>query len=362
MFTPILNNLVLIAVLILFSKWHDLVTLDSVTTSQLLLLGLGTTASVAPMGLLLLPVFLRLGKYTFTLRIEPELRRRIFQLSVFVFGFVASNQVAYLVMQWLANEQQGGYTAFLMANAFFLLPIGLFVWTISTAVLPRLTREALAESWESFGKTLSSASNAVNFLMIPSAVVLFVLAEPLVNVLLRHGVVTGRSTDLIADVLRFLVLGLVQFSLFQIYIRAFYALQDAKTPFLVNVVVVVLNMAVNLPMFAWLGVEGLAAGQGLAYSAGLVIQLRLLRERIGHLGLYSMLVSGSRLVVASAAMAAVLYVSLQLVRDLTSSGAVSDLVQVVVPLALGAATYLGAAILLRVEEIDYLKRAVFRPR
>jgi len=167
---------------------------------------------------------------------------------------------------------------------------------------------------------------------------------------------------LIADVLRFLVLGLVQFSLFQIYIRAFYALQDAKTPFLVNAVVVVLNMGVNLPMFAWLGVEGLAAGQGLAYSAGLIIQFRLLRRRVGHLAVRPMLVSGLRLGVAAAAMAATLYVSLQIARDLTSSGALGDLVQVVIPLTLGAATYLGAAVLLRVEEIDYLKRAVLRPR
>lgn len=362
MYTPILNNLVLIAVLILFSRWYGFVTLEGVTTPELLLLGLGTTASVAPMGLLLLPTFLRLGKYSFTLRIEPELRRRIVQLSIFVVGFVASNQVAYLVMQWLANEQQGGYTAFLMANAFFLLPIGLFVWSITTAVLPRLTREALAESWESFGKTLSSASSALNFLMIPSAVAFFVLAEPLVNTLLHHGVVTARSTDLVVDVLRFLVLGLVQFSLFQVYIRAFYALQDAKTPFLVNVVVVVLNMAVNLPMFAWLGVEGLAAGQGIAYSAGLVLQLRLLHRRVGHVALRSMLVSGVRVAVASAAMGAVLFVTLQWMRASTPPGTIGDLVRLAVPVAFGGATYLAAAVLMRVEEIDYLKRALLRPR
>ncbi|MDQ3951685.1 MAG: hypothetical protein M3279_01795, partial [Actinomycetota bacterium] len=135
MFTPILNNLVLIAVLLVFAVLYDEVDLESVTTAQLALLGLGTTASVAPMGLLLLPSLRRLG-YRWEWRFDRALWRRVARLSGYAIGFVAANQIGFLAIQKIANESQGAFTAYTAAFTFFLLPVGLFVWSITTALAP----------------------------------------------------------------------------------------------------------------------------------------------------------------------------------------------------------------------------------
>jgi putative peptidoglycan lipid II flippase len=160
-------------------------------------------------------------------------------------------------------------------------------------------------------------------------------------------------------VLIFLVLGLVQFSLFQLYVRAFYAMQDARTPFYVNCAVVSVNTLINLPMYAWLGVRGLAAGQAIAYSVGVYLQLRLLRTRTGGIPLRPLARGAAQTLLASAGMAAVLWGTLQV---LDSIGDTSALVRLIVPSVTGGLTFLGLALLLKIEEVTVVKDLVARRR
>jgi len=363
MFTPIANNIVLIIVLIVFNRSHGLVEIDNVTTSQLLLLGLGTTASVMPMGLLLLPSIRKLGGYRLTLSVDRKLVRKLVRLSAYITGTVAANQLGYLVVQWLANARQGGYTAYLSAFAFFLLPIGLFVWSLTTALAPTLSRNALIQDWDAFKGDLSTGLRATTFLTLPATAGFLLLSTPLVEAFLRHGVVTAGSTELIVDVLTFLVLGLVQFSLFQVLTRAFYAMQNGKTPFLVNCVVIAVNVAINIPMYGWLGIKGLAAGHAIAYTLGVVFLTRALSKRIGELDLRVLARSFSRMGAATLAMSAVVWLTDRSVGAwLGSTGTFGPLVTLILATLIGGAAYLVLAGMFKVEELDYVRNVLARRR
>lgn len=363
MFTPIANNIVLIVVLIVFHQAYGLVEIDSVTTSQLLLLGLGTTASVMPMGLLLLPSIRKLGGYRFTLSVDRALVRRLVGLSAYITGTVAANQLGYLVVQWLANARQGGYTAYLSAFAFFLLPIGLFVWSLTTALAPTLSRNALIADWDAFRSDLSTGLRATTFLTLPATAGFLLLGQPLVEAFLRHGVVTAGSTELIVDVLTFLVLGLVQFSLFQVLTRAFYAMQNGRTPFLVNCLVIGVNVAINIPMYGWLGIKGLAAGHAIAYTLGVLLLTKALSRRIGELDLRAIGRSFVRMAGATLGMSALVWAIERSVQAwLGSSGTIAPLVSLALATFLGGASYLALAALLRVEELDYVRNVLARRR
>ena len=362
MWTPIVNNLVLIAVLVFFHQAYGLIDLESATTTHLLVLGLVTTASVAPMGLLLLAPMWRAGGYRLTFKVDPELRSRLVRLSVYLIGFVASNQLAYVIVQWLANGVQGGYTAYIAASTFFLLPVGLFVWSLTTVLLPSFSRYALAEDWGGFSTSLATGVRATLFLIIPSAAGFLVLGHPLVEAFLEHGVVTGASTRLIVEVLIFFTLGLVQFSVYQLFVRAFYALQDGRTPFLINLAVVFLNIGINLPMYAWFGVGGLAAGQAVAYTVGVVLQARVLRSRIGALPLRSIAGGAARVVVAAASMAGIVWMLRAVLEGRLGQGPVATATTLGVLSLVGAASYFGLAALLRVDEMRFVKNALIRRR
>ncbi|HEX2295754.1 MAG TPA: murein biosynthesis integral membrane protein MurJ [Actinomycetota bacterium] len=354
MFTPIVNNLVLIAVLVAFAVLYGKVDLEHVTTAQLALLGIGTTASVAPMGLLLLPSLRRLG-YRWEWRFDRELWRRVARLSGYAVGFVAANQIGFLAVQKIANETQGAFTAYTAAFTFFLLPVGLFVWSLTTALAPSLSRTALQPGREGMDDVLSLALRSTLFLIVPCAAGFLVLARPVVEVLLQHGVVTARSTDLVVSILSFLVLGLVQFALFQVLMRASYAMEDARSPFLVNAVVIAVNIAVNLAMFSWIGPEGLAAGHALAYTVAVVLQGRVVARELPGLDLRRIGRSALKASAAAAGMAAVVFALARLAEDLSDAASVVAVGGLV---AVGAASYLWFASLLRVEEMQFVRSLV----
>lgn len=361
MYTPILNNLAVIAVFVTFYQLYGKVTLESVTTSQLLLIGLGTTGGVVLMALAQLPFLRGLGRYRPTLRFRHPSFGKLWRLAVFVIGYVVVNQIGYFVVQILANEQQGGYTAYVNAFMFFMLPHGLFAVSVITALLPGMSTLAVNRDWTAFAARLSTGARATVFLVLPAAVGYLLLGEPIVRLLVERGVVTERSTELIAGVLRVFVFGLVPFSLFQLLLRAFYAMQDTKTPFLVNCGAVALTTGLNVPLFHFYGVRGLAAGHACGYVAGAIAQERLLARRLGRDGGAGLLAGSGRTVAAAGAMGVVVWLALRAVAAVTDAGTlVGTASEVVVPVAAGGAAYLLFARLFRVAELEHVVALVRR--
>jgi putative peptidoglycan lipid II flippase len=162
------------------------------------------------------------------------------------------------------------------------------------------------------------------------------------------------------------VLGLVPFSTFQLLLRAFFALQDTRTTFLVNLVAVGVNACLNLLLFALLPqpwkVPGLALGHAAHYTLGSALLLVFLSRRIGGLEGGRILRAVMRMFVAGVVMAVVAGVLGRAAGGLFGSGFLADLVTVVVGVAAGLACYLGVARLLRVEEIGLLVDVVRRRR
>lgn len=351
MYTPVLNNLTVISVLVIFYQTFGAVSLADITTGQQLLLGLGTTAGVAVMGIAQIPFLRGLGRYRFTLSPRHPSVKKLLRLSVFVVGYVVTNQIGYLIVQWLANEQQGGYSAYVSAFTFFMLPHGLFAVSIITALLPSMSAHALNRRWDGFRERLSIGIRATLLLVLPAATGYFVLNKPIVDLLLKRGVLTQDSVELVAGVLQFFVIGLVPFSLFQLFLRAFYAQQNTKTPFLINCGAVALNTAINIPMFAWLGVRGLAAGHAISYVVGVGAQARSLSRRIGGFGGRALVEPCLRIAGAALAMGIVVWGGLQLSQGWVIEGSGSQqLAGLMLLVTGGVISYLGFARLFKVGE------------
>ncbi|MEA2508864.1 MAG: putative peptidoglycan lipid flippase [Actinomycetota bacterium] len=360
MFTPILNNVVVIAVFVWFHHLYGHVTLSSVTTPQLWLMGLGTTAGVAAAGVTLVPYMRGLGRYRLNFSVNHPSVKKLARLSIFVLGYVVVNQIGFLIVQYLANGQPGGYSAYVNAFTFFMLPHGLFAVSVITALLPGMSEHAVHAQWDQFRDRLSTGIRATLLLILPASIGYLVLGEPIVRILLQHGVMTTRSTELVATVLRFFVLGLVPFSVFQLLSRAFYAMQDTKTPFLINCFSVGTNIVIDFPLFFALGVKGLALGQSISYFIGVVLQLHQLRKRIGGIDGTRLLASGLRITGAAVLMGALVWLTFQGLVRITTTSAIGDLAQVALPIAVGVASYLIFANLLKVEEIGYVRSLLAR--
>ncbi len=371
MFAPVLNNLVVIAVGVTF---HLLVggrvpQLGAVTAGEKLLLGLGTTAGVVAMTMVQWPFLRRIGfRYRWVWDVRDPAMRKMAALSSFTIGYVVVNQLGYLVIPVLAYGVKGGYTAYTTGFIFFQLPHGVFAVSVITALLPQMSEHAVARDWDAFRAALSRGVRLTAAVLLPATVGYLALAGPIVQLLLVHGVVRQGSDSqlLLTRVLVLFVLGLVSFSTFQLALRAFYALQDTRTVFRINVVSTGLNVVADLVLFAVLPtpwkVPGLAAGHAIAYTVGAVMMLAALSRRIGGIDARHIAGAVARMLAASLVMGVVAAGAARGAARLLGGGLAADLTVVLAGVLAGLATYLALAQVLRIRELDLLLSLVRRRR
>ena len=356
MFAPILNNVVVIATLLAFAAFVPLRLDEPASLAQKLLLGVGTTAGVAILALAHWPAVRRLpGK----LRWRPDFRhpsvRKLARLSLWTLGYVVANQLSFSVGLVLAYDVEGGVTAMFIAFAFFNLPYGIAAVSIMTALVPRMSSQAVEGDEDGFRGSVGSAMRLMGLLLLPATAGYLVLSRPLVTTLLEHGVMEAESSELVAEVLNMFAIGLVPFSFYLLLLRAFYARQDAKTPTLVNVVLNTVYAVFSLILFPVFRVQGLAFAHSLCYFSGALLAGILLSRRIGGLGTRRTLAALSRAAIASFVAAVAMVVALQGVNALMDPSGERALVQLVAGVLAGGVASLVAAKALRIEELDTLR-------
>jgi putative peptidoglycan lipid II flippase len=369
MYAPILNNLVVIAVMLIF---HALIggkvpELRDLTVGEKTLLGLGTTLGVVAMTMVQLPFLRRIGfRFSFVWNLRDRAIRKMARLSAFTIGYVVTNQLGYIVIPFLAYGVQGGYTAFTTGFTFFQLPHGVFAVSVMTALLPPLSEQAVAKDWQAFQSTLARGIRLTAAILLPATIGYLVLAGPIVQLLLAHGVVSpnSNSTILLTRTMVMFVLGLLPFSVFQLLLRAFYALQNTRTTFLVNIVSTGTSVVLNLVLFATLPeawkVPGLALGTSISYAVGSVLLLSRLIPRIGGMDLRPILRVLARMLLASLIMGVVTALVGGLVAAAAGDRTVGSLLTVVAGVTAGLVTYLGAAKLLHIGELGLVLSMVRR--
>jgi len=360
MFAPVLNNLILIATCVAFAVVVDGTPTDAslgANFGQRLLLALGTTAGVATMAMVHWPFVRRLpGRLRLAVDFRHPVVRKLARLSGWTVGYVVVNQIGFGIALYLANGVQGGPTAFFIAFAFFQLPYGIVAVSIMTALVPTLSARYVDGDTDGFRSWLAGGLRSTALLLLPATAAYLVLSRPLVETLLEHGVTSSASTPLVADVLDMFAIGLVPFSVFLLFLRAFYARQDARTPMLVNIVSNAAYVAFALALFPSLEVRGLALAHSFSYAVAAVVAGVLLVRRVGGLERSRTARELAKAVAATAAAAFVMVAVQAVVRSLMGPGGGRALVEVVAAGTAGAATFLGAARALGAEDLSLLLR------
>jgi putative peptidoglycan lipid II flippase len=362
MFAPILNNLVVIGAFLLFAfmPGPERPAPGTITLAQKMVLAIGTTAGVAAMTFALWPSLRRIGfRLRWSLDWRNEAVRSLVRLSGWAVLYVVVNQVGLAIVIILAGPQSGGYAAYQAAFIFFQLPHAIFSVSIMTALLPSLSEDWVRGDEAGFRATLARGVRVSAFVVIPAAAGYLVLARPIVRLLLEHGVATSQSTDLVAGVLVLFAVGLFSFSAFMLFLRAFYAMQDTRTPALVNVFAVALNTAANLALFPLLGVRGLALGHSIAYTFAAIVSGAILRRRVGGLEGRTVARGLAKVLAGAALTGGAAWGAARVVGDIVSTATLGgQVVQVGTGVLAGLIIFVVAALLFRMEEFDLLRRTL----
>lgn len=288
MYAPIFNNVVVIAMLLSLPLFSPDRSLEAMLTDTrgLLILGLGTTAGVIAMALVLIPYVKRAsqGRMRLLWDTKNPAVRSMLKMSGWAVGFVIANQIALGVVFVLATPVEGGLTTYMTAYMFFVLPHAVFSVSVMSALQPEL-----AEHWtrNAVSRFVSRAAVGIRMLTLiigASAVFFCFLAEPIMQVFIANGLVTADAASDIGRVLVLMSLGLPGFSMFLFFTRTLQAMHEARKVFYLYVFENALNVGTAIAFFQIWGIEGLALSHTVAYSIAALAALMTIRYMTKSVG------------------------------------------------------------------------------
>ena len=293
MWTPVLNNIVVIVVLLMFIASGGMGTdASTVSGTQVELLGFGTTLGIIVQTAALFPALRRAGfrwrpRFDFRRAEVTEIRR----MAAPLFGYILTTQVSFLVVQNVANTGTGydSFSTYSYAWQLFQLPYAIVGISVITALLPRMSAHAAERRYPLVRDDFSTGVRLSSVIVVPAALLLIVLGGPLAEFLfgLVHGSTSVAGARYIGEVFGVFSLGLVPYMIFQLLLRVFYSLHDSRTPMFIGVAVMAANIGISLLVLnvvpAGHIVEGLGASFGVSNVVGAALSWRILSRRLGGL-------------------------------------------------------------------------------
>jgi putative peptidoglycan lipid II flippase len=291
---------------------------------------------------------------------DPELRQILRMMGPGTLGVAAVN-INVLVNTYLAAAQPGAVSWLGYAFRLMYLPIGLFGVSIATAALPDLSRHAAAGDLAAIRRGVSSALRLMLMLNVPAMIGLMVLAEPIVALLYQRGHFTDADTVATAAALRFYAPGLIGYSIVKIASPTFYSLGNSRTPVIVSVASVAVNLLLNIVLFQKMGFRGLALGTAIAAIFNAATLLWLLRSRLAGLEGARVAVAFVKIAGAAVVMGGVAFlVDRRLDVLLPGSGELLRAARVALVIAAALVTLVLSARLLRIEEFTEATARILR--
>ena len=273
-------------------------------------------------------------------------------LSAVQINTLMDSLIAYLFVIDESGERVGtavlGYAQFL-----YQLPLGVFGISLATAIFPVLSAKAAEGDRTGMGEVFERGVRTGQFISLPSAVGLIFVATPLIATLYEHGgEFDASSTARVAPTLVYYALGIPAYFLQHVVIRAFYALQDSRTPARIAVYMVMLNLALNLSLVFVMEERGLALSTSICATIQVLWLGMRLRSPFPEIPWKRICRGVGRMVLAAAFMGLAL-LGVKLVGERLGW---HKTVRLVTLLCTGVGTYGLAAYILRIDEFRTLLR------
>jgi putative peptidoglycan lipid II flippase len=298
---------------------------------------------------------------------DPELGQILRLMGPGTVG-LAAVQINVFVNTYLATTQPQGTVSWLnYAFRLMYLPIGLFGVSIATAALPQIARQAAVGDRTGVRGTVSQGLRLMLMLNVPATVGLVALATPIVACILERGRFTSHDTAATAAALMFYAPGLIGYSAVKIISPTFYSLRDSRTPVIVSMLTVLINLVLNLLLVRVIGYRGLAVGTALAaiFNAGAL--LWLLRGRLDGIEGRRLALAFAKILAASVVMGIAAWGADAGLQSWLPNGGyiwkrfdVSLAIRLAVAIGTGVVVLMAMAHALRIQEFDEATSRVLR--
>jgi len=307
-----------------------------------------------------LPSLLKLkGEFSFSLGLgNPDVVRvfqlmgpRVFGAAIVQLNFWVNNNLASKMTEGSIQSIGYGFAVMVMAQA-------AIAQSVAIAAMPTFSAQHALGKVDEMRSSLASALRGMFLLSLPASVGLILLARPIISMLFERGEFTSTITAMTAWALAWYAAGRVGHSVMEVLTRAFYAQQDTKTPVIIGVIAMGLNVVFSIlfdQLFAqigWYPLGGLALANSLATALEAIALFVFMRKRLKGIEGRSIMDGAWRVGLAGLGMAISLFAWIQL------SGSLNRWLVALGGVAVGGIIYLLGVAILKVPEIKMLTRAV----
>jgi putative peptidoglycan lipid II flippase len=195
----------------------------------------------------------------------------------------AAVQINFIVITNIASSDPPTVSALNYAFQIFMLPHGLFAWSVSMVAFPAMARLYGAGDIAGLKERLVWSLRRIYFLALPASLGLGLVGLPIVRSILELGSFDRSSTELVSYALAFFAVGLVGYGVTEIVTRAFYAMHDTRTPVLIALLTIALNIGLSISLDKALGHGGLALALAIANTLEALLLFILISRRLGTL-------------------------------------------------------------------------------
>lgn len=348
--SPVLYNLGIVLGVYAFSHWIGIYSA-----------GVGVVIGAILHMLVQLPLAYKLGfRFRVILNFKLPSVKQFFRLVPLRVLTLSVGELQNLALGFFATSVGNlSFVAMKLALRLMALPIRLFGVPISQASLPFLSEESADQDKEAFRKLITQSLNQITFLSMPASMLLLILRLPIVRLIFGAKDFPWATTVLVGKILAILAISISIQAMAQLLFRAFHALKDTKTPFLVALG----SMSMYLFLSWWgifyldLGVLAIAGATFFTAFFETILFMILLNKRIGNFLLNKeLLFAQIKIILASFLMAVFLYLPYRILDELVfnTSKTIELIALSVSTSTIGMLVYIYFAMLFDVKELKYL--------
>ncbi|HKS51305.1 MAG TPA: murein biosynthesis integral membrane protein MurJ [Pseudonocardiaceae bacterium] len=285
---PVLNNVIVLVSLGIYALVPGEISVNPARLSdpKLLVLGLGTVAGIVAQALVQVPGLRRAG-FVFGWRWGWDSRlTQASGMAAWFVVYVLVGQLGFLVTtRSAAQGDPGGVVIYSLVWLLLQLPYGVLGYSLLTAIMPRMSAAAADADWRGVVEHLSVGSRYLILLLVPITVVFTLAGEPIGVALFSLGK-AGSNAERLGAALAVSAFGLLPYAVTMLQLRVFYAMADARTPTMINAIMVAVKLPLLLACPVFLDdadvVLGLTAANSLSLVVGAMVGQTWLRRRLGR--------------------------------------------------------------------------------
>ena len=240
----------------------------------------------------------------------------------------------------------------------YMLPQGIFSVAIATILFPTLSRFATREDFEGLRKTMANGVRLIALMLIPSAVLMMVLAQPITRLVYQRGVFNAEATDLVTTAMVFWAISLPAQGISLLFSRTFFSLQRPWITTAIAVANMVVNVALSALLYRPFGIAGIVLGSVAGTLTMATLQgwklSQLLHGIEGRRSLLAML----KMLGASALLAGVSYVVWYGLDQALGRSLIAQIISLGLGISAGIGVYAVTVFALRIQEAHQIRSLV----